>query len=259
MKRLFGLYLLVLLGVGAAPLASVASLDVPVYGYKIVNTYPHDSGAFTQGLVFDNGFLYEGTGRWGQSSLRQVELQTGKVLRLLKLPPRVFGEGIALYKNRIIQATWKSQLAFVFDKNSFKFLKAFRYPTEGWGLTHDGQYLIMSDGTPVLRFYDPETFQEIRRLEVRDAKGPVSMLNELELVNGEIYANVWQTDRIARIDPSTGRILGWIDLRGLLSAAERTEAVDVLNGIAYDAANKRLFVTGKLWPKLFEIELTPPR
>jgi glutamine cyclotransferase len=147
----------------------------------------------------------------------------------------------------------------VFDKDSFQFLKAFRYPTEGWGLTYDGEHIIMSDGTPTLRFYDPSTFQEVRALEVRDDKGPVTMLNELEYVNGEIYANVWLTERIARIDARTGRIVAWIDLSGLLSAAEQTEAVDVLNGIAYDAANKRLFVTGKLWPKLFEIELTPPR
>lgn len=259
MNRLFRLLLLALLGIVTTTPTCIAAAGIPVYGYKIVNTYPHDRAAFTQGLAFENGYLYEGTGRLGQSSLRRVELKTGKVVRLLRLSPRVFGEGIALYGNRIIQATWKSQVAFVFDKDSFQFLKVLRYSTEGWGLTYDGEHIIMSDGTPTLHFYDPSTFQEVRAFEVRDDKGPVAMLNELEYVNGEIYANVWLTERIARIDARTGQIVGWIDLSGLLSAAEQTEAVDVLNGIAYDAANKRLFVTGKLWPKLFEIELIPPR
>ena len=225
------------------------------FTYKVINAYPHDRNAFTQGLVFENGVLYEGTGLRGRSTLRRVELASGDVLQIRKLPDRLFGEGITIFGERIIQLTWQAGVGFVYDKSSFELLEEFNYPTEGWGLTHDGEHLIMSDGTSTLRFLDPETFDEIGRIEVRDKDGPVTRLNELEYVQGEIYANVWQTARIARIAPDTGDVIGWIELAGLLSPEDRGEPVGVLNGIAYDAENDRLFVTGKLWPRLFEIEL----
>jgi glutamine cyclotransferase len=232
--------------------------NIPVYSYNVVNTYPHDRDAFTEGLVFEDGVLYEGTGLYGNSSLRKVELGTGAVLQTYELPAEFFGEGITIYGDKIIQLTWQSNIGFVYDKNSFELLQEFNYSTEGWGITHDGTRLIMSDGTSTLHFLDPETFEEIGQLEVFDDDGTVTKLNELEYVQGEIYANVWQTDLVARIAPETGRVIGWVDLRGLLTAEDRSEPVDVLNGIAYDAATDRLFVTGKLWPKLFEIELISP-
>ena len=228
---------------------------IPVYTYRIINTYPHDRNAFTQGLIFENGFLYEGTGRYKHSTLRRVELETGNVVQLYEMPERYFGEGITIYEDRIIQLTWQAKEGFVYDKESFKLLRTFDYPTEGWGITHDGKQLIMSDGTATLYLLDPETFIETGRIQVSDADGPVSRLNELEYINGEIYANIWQSDRVARISPRTGEVVGWIDLQGLLSSEDKAEAVDVLNGIAYDAVGERLFVTGKLWPKLFEIAI----
>jgi glutamine cyclotransferase len=229
----------------------------PVYGYRVVNTYPHDQRAWTQGLVYDDGALYEGTGLRGQSTLRRVELETGMVLQLLPLPETYFGEGIALFGDRIYQLTWHSNTGFIYDKESFDLLGMFFYPTEGWGLTHDGERLIMSDGTATVHFLDPETLEEIGQIEVYDSQGPVTRLNELEYVQGEIYAHVWLTDWIARIDPESGRVVGWIDLQGLLSPEDYDQPVDVLNGTAYDAKDDRLFVTGKWWPKLFEIELVP--
>ena len=228
---------------------------IPVYTYRIVNVYPHDPSAFTQGLGFHNGFLYEGTGNYGSSTLRKVDLRTGKILQMHRLLPQYFGEGITIYHDKIIQLTWQSHVGFVYDKASFKLLREFHYLTEGWGITHDGSRLIMSDGTSILRFLNPETFEEIGRLQVSDNSGPVVGLNELEYVRGEIYANVWQTDRIARISPQTGRVVGWVELRGLLTRGDLNRPVDVLNGIAYDAKRDRLFVTGKWWPKLFEIEI----
>jgi glutaminyl-peptide cyclotransferase len=227
---------------------------IPVYTYGIVNTYPHDRDAFTQGLVFEDGFLYEGTGLYGYSTLRRVDLETGAVLQVRELP-QFFGEGITIYGDRIIQLTWQSNIGFVWNKNTFELLREFSYPTEGWGITHDGERLIMSDGTSKLYFLDPQSFEEVGRLDVFDNDGPVTRLNELEYIKGEIYANVWQTDRIARIAPETGQVVGWVDLEGLLTEEDRLEHIDVLNGIAYDSENDRLFVTGKLWPKLFEIEL----
>jgi len=227
----------------------------PIYTYNIVNIYPHDRNAFTQGLVFEDGFLYEGTGLYEQSTLRRVELETGSVLQIRELPSQFFGEGITIYEDKIIQLTWQSHVGFIYDKDSFELLGEFNYSTEGWGITHDGNRLIMSDGTQTLYFLDPETFEVISQVEVLDSRGPVHSLNELEYVQGKIYANVWQTDRIAIIDPETGRVTGWVDLKGLLTEEDRSEPVDVLNGIAYDAEGDRLFVTGKLWPKLFEIEL----
>ncbi|MDQ5852108.1 MAG: glutaminyl-peptide cyclotransferase [Chloroflexota bacterium] len=231
----------------------------PLYTYRVVNTYPHDPNAWTQGLIFENGFLYEGTGINGQSTLRRVTLETGEIVQGYTLPSEYYGEGITMYGDKIIQLTLYSQVGFVYDKDTFTLLRQFNYPTEGWGLTHDGQRLIMSDGTSTLYYLDPETFKEIGRIEVADNGQPVADLNELEYIGGEIYANVWQTDRIARIAPETGHVIGWIDLAGILSPEDRGEAVDVLNGIAYDDENDRLFVTGKLWPRLFEIELIPQR
>jgi glutamine cyclotransferase len=244
----------------ATPTAVATTTPTPAaytFTYQVVNAYPHDQNAFTQGLVFEDGVLYEGTGRQGYSTLRRVDLESGDVLQIHKLPDQVWGEGITIFGERIIQLTWQSGVGLVYDKDSFELLQEFSYPTEGWGITHDGERLIMSDGSSTLRFLDPETFEEIGRIEVCDEDGPVTRLNELEYVQGDIYANVWNTDRIARIAPDTGKVMGWIELAGILSPEDRTEPVDVLNGIAYDAENDRLFVTGKLWPRLFEIELVP--
>lgn len=233
------------------------STQPPLYGYRVVNAYPHDPLAFTQGLIYHEGFLYEGTGLRGRSSLRRVELETGKVVQMKRLNARYFGEGITIWNDRIIQLTWTSRVGFVYDRETFAPQEEFTYPTEGWGLTHDGEQLIMSDGTDVLRFLDPETFAEIRRVQVRDRNRPIPRLNELEYINGEIFANIWQTNFIARISPETGQVVGWIDLTDLLDTKAISQPVDVLNGIAYDSKGDRLFVTGKLWPQLFEIELIP--
>jgi glutamine cyclotransferase len=227
----------------------------PVYTYNVIASYPHDPNAFTQGLDIDDGNLYEGTGLWGQSSLRLVNLETGAVLLEESLSAEYFGEGITVLGDRIYQITWQENTGFVYDQNNFELLQTFSYPTEGWGITHDGTRLIVSDGTSTIYFWDPETLAEIGRINVSDNEGPVIQLNELEYVNGEIWANVWLTDRIARISPETGQVLGWIDLTGLLDTSNLTEPVDVLNGIAFDESNGRLFVTGKLWPALYEIEL----
>lgn len=242
-----------LAGTVAAPWATAAT---PVQGYKVVNTYPHDANAFTQGLFFHDGFLYEGTGLRGRSTIRKVEIATGKVLQAVELPGEFFGEGITMWGDRLIGITWQEQTAFVLDLKTFKLWRKFNYAGEGWGITHNGRELIMSDGTPELRFLDPLTFKELRRVRVTAEGRPVEQLNELEWVEGEVFANIWQTDRIARIDPKTGRVAGWIDLAGLLPQRSGS-GDDVLNGIAYDAKTKRLFVTGKLWPKLFEIQLKP--
>lgn len=242
-----------LAGAALAPLPLRAATP-PVQGYKIVNSYPHDPDAFTQGLFFHDGFLYEGTGLRGRSSIRKVELVSGRVVQAVELPGEYFGEGITLWGDRLIALTWQEQTAFVLDLKTFKLWRKFSYTGEGWGLTHNGRELIMSDGTAELRFLDPQTFKELRRMRVTAGGRPVDQLNELEWVEGEIYANVWQTDRIARIDPKTGHVTGWIDLTGLLP--RRGGSDDVLNGIAYDAKARRLFVTGKLWPRLFEIQLT---
>lgn len=230
---------------------------VSVFGYEIVKTYPHDPDAFTQGLFIRDGLLYEGTGIKGRSSLRKVDMETGKVLEERKLPGVYFGEGIATDGKRIVQLTWQSHKGFVYDKDTFRLIKKFSYPTEGWGITYDGRSFIMSDGSATLYYLDPETFKEIGRLEVYDREGPVVRLNELEYVKGEIFANVWGEDRVARIDSGTGRVTGWIDLRGLLEEEDRKRRVDVLNGIAYDSETGKFYVTGKLWPKLFEIKITP--
>ena len=226
------------------------------YGYQVVAWYPHDPMAFTQGLDFANGFLYEGTGLRGRSSLRKVDLYTGEVLRILNLDSQYFGEGIVIYEDRIIQLTWTSHIGFVYDIDSFDLIETFSYPTEGWGITHDGEQLIMSDGTATLYFLNPYTFERIGVVEVFDNNGPVVMINELEYINGKVYANIWKTDMVVIIDPDTGEVEGKIYLNGLLTPQERI-GVDVLNGIAYDQESDRIFVTGKLWPKLFEIKLVP--
>lgn len=227
------------------------------YSYEIVATYPHDPTAWTQGLVYADGIFYEGTGLVGQSTLRRVEPWTGEVLSGVRLSDELFGEGITVLNDKIYALTWKAQTGFVVDKESFELLDTFSYPTEGWGLTHDGKRLIMSDGTNRLFFRDPETLAQTGVIEVFDGEEPIVWLNELEYVDGQIYANVWQTDRIAIIDPDSGQVSGWIDLSGLLDPEELSQPVDVLNGIAYDDEADRLFVTGKLWPTLFEIRLIP--
>jgi glutamine cyclotransferase len=239
------------------PTPNPSTATALAYGYEVVNTFPHDPGAFTQGLVFSDGVLFESTGLNGQSSLRRVALETGEVLKQRDIDAQYFAEGLALFDGRLIQLTWRNGVGFVYDKDSFEPLGNFTYPNEGWGLTQDGTHLIMSDGSSTLRFLDPHTFEVVREVAVTSEGQPVVRLNELEYVAGEIWANVWQTDAIARIDPATGAVRGWIDLSGLLPAEERA-AADVLNGIAYDAAGDRLFVTGKLWPTLFEIRVAPP-
>jgi glutaminyl-peptide cyclotransferase len=232
-----------------------AGAHLPVFGYTIQHMYPHDPTAFTQGLQYVDGVLYEGTGLNGRSSIRKVKLETGEVLQQRDVPSQYFGEGIVVWESALIELTWRSQIAFVYDRQSFEPRRTFSYVGEGWGLTHDGTNLIMSDGSAALRLLDPATFAERRRIDVTAAGEPVKNLNELEVVKGEIFANIWQTPYIARISPESGKVTGWIDLRGLLSSVERPNA-DVLNGIAYDAKSDRLFVTGKLWPKLFEIRVT---
>ncbi len=258
------------------PAADLAPVPPPQrYGYRVLNTYPHDVKAFTQGLVYQDDIFYEGTGLRGNSTLRKVDPETGEVLTGVRLPDEFFGEGVAVLGDKVYQLTWQANTGFIFDKADFQLLDQFSYPTEGWGLTHDGERLIMSDGTANLYFMDPETLEQIGSVEVRDDQGPIVRLNELEYIDGLVYANVWQTDRIAQIDPENGQVVGWIDLSGLLTEddfGQMNETLNpnndpatenwirsggVLNGIAYDAENGRLFVTGKLWPKLVEIELAP--
>ena len=226
-----------------------------VYGYQVVSVYPHDSRAYTQGLIYRDGFLYESTGLNGRSTLRKVDLQTGEVVQQIAVESKYFAEGLTDWEGRLVQLTWQSHLGFVYGLASFKLERTFDYPGEGWGLAHDRDHLIMSDGSSELRFLNPETFRETKRLSVRDGDALVQNLNELEFVRGEIYANVWHTDRIARISPGSGQVTGWIDLQGLLSGVFQLEPEAVLNGIAYDATHDRLFVTGKLWPKIFQIKL----
>jgi len=241
--------------------------SIPVYTYEIVNTYPHDPAAYTQGLIYRDGLVYEGTGLYGLSSLRRVELVSGEVQQMVKLAHPYFGEGITELNGVIYQLTWTNQIGFIYDLSTFERLNTFNYSTEGWGLTHDGKNLIMSDGTPQLYFLDPETLRPISQVAVVAENIPVPRLNELEYINGEVWANVYQTSCIARIDPSNGRVVGWIDIAGILTPEELagTEGPDeiiyhpeVPNGIAYDAGEKRIIVTGKFWPKLYEIKVQAP-
>jgi glutamine cyclotransferase len=226
------------------------------YSFRVVHSYPHDRDAFTQGLFYDHGVLYEGTGQEAGSSLREVELATGKVIRQLNLPSNLFGEGITLYKDRIYQVTWTSKIGFVYEKSTFKQINKIYYQTQGWGLTTIGDQIVMSDGTNALYFFEPEMFTVVSRLEVYDNEKKVDQLNELEYINGEIWANIWMTDLIARIDPVSGKVLGYIDLKGILNDPDTDTSVKVLNGIAFDREDNRIFVTGKNWPKLFEIKVT---
>lgn len=244
-------------GSAAMPMQRAA---VPIDSYRVVKVYAHDRHAFTQGLVYLDGVLYESTGLTGRSSLRKVKLETGEVLQRHDVDAKYFAEGLAAWGDKLIQLTWQTGLGFVYDRASFREERRFTYAGEGWGLTQDGKRLILSDGTPDggLRFFDPETLKETSRLIVRDRGTAVAYLNELEFIKGEVWANIWQTDRIARINPATGDVTGWIDLRGLLPVTS-LEPGAVLNGIAYDAAQDRIFVTGKLWPALFEIKVGPRR
>jgi glutamine cyclotransferase len=235
----------------------IAPSGVPEYTYEVVHTWPHDRGAFTQGLLYLNGALLESTGLNGQSSLRKVELETGKVLQRVDVPTNYFAEGLALLGNKLFQLTWQNGKGFVYDLDTFHLEKEFYYSGEGWGLTTDGHVLIMSDGTAQIRFLDPETFGVERVINVTANDQPIPRLNELEYVKGEILANVWKTAKVVRIDPATGKVVGEIDFTGLLAPGDYTDTTDVLNGIAYDAAGDRLFITGKCWPKLFEVRLKP--
>jgi glutamine cyclotransferase len=234
--------------------ASNALITAQKDSYEVVNSIPHDSRAFLQGLVWHNGF-FESTGRFGRSSLRRVEYPTGNVLQRVDLDSQYFGEGLAMVDNRLIQLTWQSHRGFVYDRDTFKLIRDFSYDTEGWGLTYDGKSLILSDGTNVLTFLDPENFKPTRKLAVKINGMELRDLNELEYIDGEIWANVWHSDQIARIDPSSGQVKSYLDLAGILPDGERSDPEAVLNGIAYDAQNKRIFVSGKLWPRVFEIRL----
>jgi glutamine cyclotransferase len=223
-------------------------------GYEVVNNFPHDPGAFLQGLVWYNGF-FESTGQFGRSSLRRVEYPTGKVLQQVNIDPQYFGEGLAMVDNRLIQLTWQSHRGFVYDRDSFERLREFTYDTEGWGLTYDGKSLILSDGTDVLTFLDPDSFKPTRKVSVKFNGAALRELNELEYIDGEVWANVWHTDRIVRIDPASGQVKSYLNLAGILPEDEKSNPEAVLNGIAYDAHGKRIFVSGKLWPRIFEIRL----
>jgi glutamine cyclotransferase len=224
--------------------------------YQIVHSYPHDPDAYTQGLIYVEGHLYESTGRNGRSSIRMIDLLTGRILQRYDLPKDYFGEGLTAWGNNLVQLTWTTGKGFVYDRFSFTLRRTFQYEGEGWGLTHDEKQLILSDGTSVLRFLDPHSFRETKRISVTDDSGrPIRNLNELEFIHGEIYANIWQTDQIVRISPVTGKSLGWINLSGLMEKSQLADPDAVLNGIAYDSKRDRLFVTGKLWPRLFEIKI----
>jgi glutamine cyclotransferase len=251
--------LLILLLISLLPAASAfaATRAVPVESYRIVHVYPHDATAFTQGLVFVNGMLYESTGLFGHSSLRMVDIASGRVLQKHDLAAKYFGEGLTDWQSHLIQLTWQSHLGFVYDTFSFRTLRTFTYPWEGWGLTHDSRHLILSDGTAVLHLLDPSTFKPAGKIQVTADGQPVLNLNELEYIHGEIYANIWETNRIARISPATGKVIEWIDLSGLRPSSIQQNDNAVLNGIAYDSQHDRLFVTGKLWPNLYEVKLIP--
>ncbi len=225
--------------------------------YRVIHAYPHDPQAFTQGLIYLDGHLYESTGLNGRSSLRMVDLDSGQVVEHRDVPEKYFAEGLTNWGNTLVQLTWQTHIGFVYDRATFHLLRSFQFSGEGWGLTQDGKHLILSDGTATLRFLDPNTFKEVRRINVTDHGQPVKNLNELEYIHGEIYSNIWYSNKIARISPQTGKVLGWIDLTGIIPSVELQSNDAVLNGIAYDALHDRLFVTGKLWPRLFEIKVVP--
>jgi glutamine cyclotransferase len=258
MKRLSRLLVLLALCLASA---AYAQSSIPVYGYKVLHTYPHDTGAYTEGFFYLDGYFYEGTGTVGQSSVRKVDIKTGEVVQQAHLPPPDYGEGIVAWKHKLIELTWQSHHGYIYDLDSFKKIGQFDYPGEGWALTEDGRHILMSDGTPTIRVLDPETLKQIGKIDVTADGAPLININEVEWVKGQIYANVWLTHRIARIDPASGKVVGWIDLTGLGPKADETldPDNDVLNGIAYDAKHGRLFVTGKRWPLIYEIQLTPPQ
>ncbi len=238
-------------------LCLVSNFALAADGYRVLHAYPHDAQAFTQGLVYLDGHLYESTGLNGQSTLREDDLETGRVLKEVSVPSQYFAEGLTNWGNTLIQLTWKAHVAFVYDRASFRLLRTLHYPWEGWGLTQDGKHLILSDGSETLHFLNPDTMAEVKSVRVTYLGEPVKELNELEYIHGEIYANVWMTDKIARISPETGKVVGWIDLSGILPEIEIRSSDAVLNGIAYDAGHNRVFVTGKLWPRVFEIQVIP--
>jgi len=247
--------LLLLLAAAVCPLIAAT----PEYRLQVVHIYPHDKTSFTQGLEYHNGVLYEGTGREGHSLLRVEHLATGKPIRQIPIAPSLFGEGISLLGNRIYQLTWIGGKGFIYDATTLHRLREFSYPGQGWGLTNDGEHLYMSDGTADIRVWDATSCQELRRITVHDGDHQIDMLNELEWIRGELWANIWQTDRIARISPVDGHVLGWVDCTGLLKSGEVNNPDAVLNGIAYDSVHDRIFITGKLWPKIFEVRLVPAR
>jgi glutamine cyclotransferase len=248
---LFGLFTLLL---GSAPAKSVAA---PVLGYQVVAKYPHSLDSYTEGFFYLDGLFYEGTGMQGHSSLMAIRPETGKPVQRIDLPAQYFGEGIVNWGRNIYEWTWKSHICFVYDRFSFKLVKQFSYTGEGWGMTHTRKEIVTSDGTSTLRFRDPNTFKESRHIVVKDGTKTVDQLNELEYIKGMIFANVWHRDRIAEISPIDGHVIAWIDLAGLLPENQRVNGESVLNGIAYDAALDRLFVTGKQWPAVFEIRVAP--
>ncbi|HUV96931.1 MAG TPA: glutaminyl-peptide cyclotransferase [Acidobacteriaceae bacterium] len=258
-RRTVLLPFLILIFISWVAAASVfaATRAIPTESYRIVHVYPHDANAFTQGLVFVNGMLYESTGLRGQSSLRMVDLASGRVLQKHDLAAKYFGEGLTDWQSHLVQLTWQSHLGFVYDTFSFRIVRTFTYSWEGWGLTHDSRHLILSDGTSVLHLLDPSTFKPVGEIRVTADGQPVLNLNELEYIHGEIYANIWGTNRIARISPATGKVIEWIDLSGLSPPSVQQNDNAVLNGIAYDSQHDRLYVTGKLWPNLYQIKLIP--
>ena len=252
---LAGLVLTLLVGCQQRVVSSLPETLSPQMTYEVIAEFPHDPSAFTQGLIYFDGYLYESTGLYGHSSLRKVDLETGEILQQRDLPPEYFGEGLTLWEDRLIQLSWRENTGFVYDLAGFSLLDTFYYPMEGWGLTHDGERLIMSDGTATLYFLDPESFQIVDTVTVAYLDEEIYQINELAFIRGEVFANIWLTDDIIRIDPQTGEVTGWIDMRGILPEELRTPETDVLNGIAYDPEGDRLFVTGKLWPRVFEIRL----
>ncbi|WP_233840014.1 glutaminyl-peptide cyclotransferase [Dyella sp. 2HG41-7] len=252
--------LLALLALCLVGPAFAQNAGIPIYGYKVVRTYPHDTSAYTEGFFYLNGYFYEGTGTEGESTVRKVDMETGKVLQKIDIPPPDYGEGIVAWKNKLIELTWQQQHGYIYDLHSFKRIGEFKYPGEGWALTEDSQHIYMSDGTPTIRVLDPETLKQVGKIDVTVEGRPLVNINELEWVKGSIYANVWLTHNIVQIDPTNGKVTGVINLRGLGPAQDQLQdpSNDVLNGIAYDAKHDRLFVTGKRWPLIYEIKLTPP-
>ena len=242
-------------GTSASNVGEGSGIKAQRLSFEAVNSYPHDPTSFTQGLLWHDGGFYESTGQYGQSKLRRLEFPSGKVLKEIKLSPELFGEGLALVDSKLIQLTWQSQRGFVYDLNTFKVEREFNYSTEGWGLTYDEKNLILSDGSSDLFYFDTQTFKTVRKLSVRMNGQPVTELNELEFIEGEIWSNVWQRDLILQIDPSTGEVKSFLDLKGILAPSDKSGAENVLNGIAYDGEHKRIFVTGKLWPRIFEIRI----